>query len=154
MCKFTILTVLEEYTIMKYLLLAFLLTSAAPGATGAGAAEGRRETGSSRNAEAIIKEAAELEAAVARDPGNIELHIRLGFAYSRLEKADDAQRAFENVVRLDPARAIAHYMLGLIYEKKGLKEMAASAWKACLDNAAEQHLRETALKHLHHLKGS
>ncbi len=139
---------------MKYLLLAFLLTSASSGGAGARADEGRRETGRPRNTEALVKDAAELETAVTREPGSIELHLRLGFTYSRLEKADDAQRAFESVVRLDPKRAIAHYMLGLIYEKKGLKEMAAAAWQACLDNAVEHHLRETARKHLHHLKGS
>ena len=136
---------------MKYLSLAFLLACAAPQAQAAGIGQ---EAGKHQSVEELIKDAAALEAAITQNPGNIELHLRLGFAYSRLEKADDAQRAFESVVRLDSKRAIAHYMLGLIYEKKGLRERAIDSWKACLDNAAEQHLRETALKHLHHLRGS
>jgi tetratricopeptide (TPR) repeat protein len=81
----------------------------------------------------------------------LELHVKLGFTYTRLGRADAAQRAFENAVRLDPRRAIAHYMLGLIYEKKGLKDKAIAAWKACLETAAEQKLKDTAVKHLNNL---
>ena len=99
----------------------------------------------------LTKDAAALETQVLAQPKNTELYIRLGFTYSRLKKADDAQRAFENAVRLDPKRAIAHYMLGLIFEKKGLKDRAIQAWKACLDNTADPRLRDTARKHLHHL---
>ncbi len=95
--------------------------------------------------------AADTERQLLLQPQNIELHLKLGFAYTRLGRADDAQRAFENAVRLDPKRAIAHYMLGLIYEKKGLRAQAAAAWKACLENAHDPRLRDTALKHLNNL---
>jgi len=81
----------------------------------------------------------------------VELYIRLGFTYARLKEADEALQAFENVVRLDHKKTIAYYMLGLIYEKQGLKDKAIAAWKACLDNASEPRMRETARKHLHHL---
>ncbi len=128
---------------MKHLLLASLLFFAASQAKAA-----------PQSAEALAKDAAGLEAAISQDPGNIELYLKLGFIYTRLEKADEAQRAFESVVRLDPKKSIAHYMLGLIYEKKGLSERATAAWQACLDSAAEPHMRETARKHLHHLSGS
>ncbi len=134
---------------MKNLLMAVLLT-AAP----AFAAEGRWDSGKQHSAEELNKNAAELELAVKQDSANVELYVRLGFTYAKLEKADDAQKAFENAVRLDPKKAIAHYMLGLIYEKKGLKEQAITAWKACLENAADHHIRETAQKHLHHLKAN
>ena len=129
---------------MKYLLLAVLL--AAP------AAPGRWDSAKHLSVEELTKNAAALEEAVKQAPADIELYIRLGFTYTKLEKADDAQKAFENAVRLDPKRAVAHYMLGLIYEKKGLKEKAIAAWKACLENATEPHGRETAIKHLHHLR--
>ncbi|HCC46502.1 MAG TPA: hypothetical protein DEQ38_00035 [Elusimicrobia bacterium] len=95
--------------------------------------------------------AAELERQLLAQPGSVDLHLKLGFTYTRLGKADDAQRAFENAVRLDPRKAIAHYMLGLVYEKKGLKDKAIAAWKACLESAGEQHLRDTAIKHLNNL---
>ena len=137
---------------MRYLLLSFFLAAAMPPAARAQLEEGRWNSGIHHSVDEHIKNAATLEEAIKQDPANIELYIRLGFTYSKLEKADDAQRAFENAVRLDPKRAIAHYMLGLIYEKKGLKEKALTAWQACLDNATEPHLRDTAIKHLHHLR--
>lgn len=95
--------------------------------------------------------AADTERQLLQQPENIELHLKLGFTYTRLGRADDAQRAFENAVRLDPKRAIAHYMLGLIYEKKGLRAQAIAAWKACLENAHDPRLKDTALKHLNNL---
>ncbi|MFA6435394.1 MAG: tetratricopeptide repeat protein [Elusimicrobiales bacterium] len=136
---------------MKYLLLAVFLVAAAPG-TRAWSDEGRWDSGRPLSTAELKTRAAALEEAVKLEPADIELYIRLGFTYAKLEQADDAQKAFENAVRLDPKKAIAHYMLGLIYEKKGLKENAVAAWKACIENTAEPRLRETALKHLHHLR--
>lgn len=99
----------------------------------------------------LIKEAASLEQQIKTSPKDTELYVKLGFTYARLRKADDAQRAFETAVSLDPRKAIAHYMLGLIYEKKGMREKAVAAWKACLENTQDPRLRETAIRHLHHL---
>lgn len=96
-------------------------------------------------------EAAALEAKVKASPGNIELYMRLGFTYSRLEQADDAQRAFEGAVNLDPGKADAHYMLGLIYEKKGMRDKALAAWKACLESTSDPRMRNTAGRYIHHL---
>lgn len=97
----------------------------------------------------LNKTAAELQQQLLRQPNNVDLHVKLGFTYTRLGRADDAQLAFENAVRLDPKKAIAHYMLGLVYEKKGLKDKAIAAWKACLESPAEPRLHNTARKHLH-----
>lgn len=138
---------------MKYLLLAFLLTFTVMPVARGRAAEPHWKALPPRNAEQLAKDASELEAAVRREPDNIELYIRLGFTYTKLKKVDDAQRAFENAARLNPKRPIAQYMLGLIYEKKGETKKAITAWEACLENAAEERLRETARKHLHYLKG-
>jgi hypothetical protein len=42
-------------------------------------------------------------------------------------------------------------MLGLIYEKKGMKDKALAAWKTCLENTQDPRLRETAMRHIHHI---
>jgi cytochrome c-type biogenesis protein CcmH/NrfG len=99
----------------------------------------------------LKKEAAELERQAAADPKNADIFVRLGFTYARLKQPDDAQRAFETAVFLDPKRAEAHYMLGLIYEKKGQKDRALSAWRACLENAKDPAMRDTASRHIHNL---
>ena len=132
---------------MKYLLLAFLLASPA-----ILAAEPPPPPPDSPEMTAQLKtEAAALEQQIKTSPKDTELYVKLGFTYARLHQADDAQRAFEAAVTLDPKKAIAHYMLGLIYEKKGMHEKAIAAWKACLENTQDPRLRETAHRHLHHL---
>jgi cytochrome c-type biogenesis protein CcmH/NrfG len=135
---------------MLHIALTIYLIGAAPVIAQTTAAEIHKDS-RGQGIEELKKTAAALEESVKLQPGNIDLYIKLGFAYARLEKADESQTAFESAVRLDPKRAIAHYMLGLIYEKKGLREKALAAWKACLENASDPHLRETAAKHLHHL---
>lgn len=133
---------------MNYLLISLFLAGAVPAM--AQTAGPDKDIRLQTPAE-LVATAAQLEQAVITQPKNVELHIKLGFTYTRLGRVDDAQRSFENAVSLDPKRAIAHYMLGLIYEKKGLKDKAIAAWKACLETAVEPHIRETALKHLTNL---
>ncbi|MEI8345785.1 MAG: tetratricopeptide repeat protein, partial [Candidatus Omnitrophota bacterium] len=84
--------------------MAFFLTAAAPQAAQAQEHEGRWNSGKQLSAEELTKNVAELELAVKQNPADIELYIRLGFTYSKLGKADDAQKAFESAVRLNPKR--------------------------------------------------
>ena len=81
-------------------------------------------------------------------PENAVLWLQLGFNEKRLGDVDAAQRAFEKVVSLNPQNADAYYMLGLIYEKKKLKDQAVAAWKSCLANTKEDPIKEVAQKHL------
>ncbi|MDA8132490.1 MAG: tetratricopeptide repeat protein [Elusimicrobia bacterium] len=136
---------------MKYLLIAMLLVwTGAAAAQAAGSGKDIRE----QTPAELRQTAAELEQALILKPTDVDLYVKLGFAYTRLGRADDAQRAFESAARLDPQRAIAHYMLGLIYEKKGLKDQAIASWKSCLETAKEQHLKDTALKHINNLSAN
>lgn len=136
---------------MKYLLLsALLLACAIPCAAKPGAPGKAGDIRSQTPAE-LEKTAAALKQALTAQPENVELYVQLGFTYTRLGRANDAQSAFENAVRLDPNKAIAHYMLGLIYEKKGMKDKAIASWKACLRTATEQRMKNTALKHINTL---
>jgi len=135
---------------MKHILTAFLIGLAATAAAQSFPALPEKDI-RLQTAEELAATAAALEAAIELKPAEVDLRVKLGFTYTRLGKADEAQRAFESAVSLDPKKAIAHYMLGLIYEKKGLKEKAVAAWKACLESSPEPRLRETALKHLNNL---
>ncbi|MDA8242583.1 MAG: tetratricopeptide repeat protein [Elusimicrobia bacterium] len=136
---------------MKHILIALLLawTGAAAAQTAGSAKDIREQTPAE-----LQRTAAELEQALILKPAEVDLYVKLGFAYTRLGRADDAQRAFESAARLDPQRAIAHYMLGLIYEKKGLKDKAIASWKSCLQAARDQQLKDTALKHLNNLSAN
>jgi cytochrome c-type biogenesis protein CcmH/NrfG len=136
---------------MKYLFTVLLLICALPLAAQTAPQTGPEKDIRQQTQAELTKTALELEQALTLQPASVELHVKLGFTYTRLGRADAAQRAFEGAVKLDPRKAIAHYMLGLIYEKKGLKDKAAEAWRACLATAAEQKLKETAVKHLNNL---
>lgn len=135
---------------MRHFLFSLFLAGAVPAAAQTAPAGADKDIRLQTPAE-LARTATELEQAVIMQPENVELHLKLGFTYTRLGKADEAQRSFETAVRLDPKKAIAHYMLGLIYEKKGLKPRAIAAWQACLDNTADPRMRETAVKHLNTL---
>ncbi|OGS12577.1 MAG: hypothetical protein A2234_06320 [Elusimicrobia bacterium RIFOXYA2_FULL_58_8] len=134
---------------MKLISFSVLFLIPALAATAQSAPRQQKETPVAR--EQLRTEAAAIEQQVKANPADTELYMKLGFAYSRLEQADDAQRAFEGAVNLEPKKAAAHYMLGLIYEKKGLRDKAIAAWKACLDNTQDPRMRDTATRHLHHL---
>ena len=81
--------------------------------------------------------------------GNAELHVHLAFIYKKLGLTDDAQREFEEAVRAEPAKAEASFMLGLLYEKKGLRDKARASWAACAEHATDEGMKETAQRHLH-----
>ncbi len=137
---------------MKYILFSILLCCSLPVMAQTAPGGPGKDIRTQTPAE-LVRTATELEQALIMQPTDVDLYVKLGFTYTRLHRADDAQRAFENAVRLDPNKAIAHYMLGLIYEKKGMKEQAVASWKACLRTATEQRLKDTAIKHLNNLNG-
>ena len=136
---------------MRKILTALLFAAALPAAARMPEHTGPEKNITAQTLAELTQTAADLERQLLQLPENTDLHIKLGFTYTRLGRADDAQRAFESAIRLDPKRAIAHYMLGLIYEKKGLRDRAVTAWKACLENAGDPKMRNTAVKHLNNL---
>ena len=135
---------------MKYLLISLLLAGPATAMAQIPPAGVEKDIRQQTPGELTIT-AAWLEQTILTQPENVELRIKLGFAYTRLHRADDAQRSFETAVRLDPRRAIAHYMLGVIYEKKGLKAQAIASWQTCLEISVDERIRQTAIKHLNTL---
>lgn len=95
-----------------------------------------------------------LEKAVEADPANSELWMHLGLVEHKLGNLDGAEKAFTKVAGIEPDRADAHYMLALIYEKRGEKARAVGAWEACLRVAADPNLKAIAEKHLKQLRES
>lgn len=112
----------------------------------AGAGRAAEEPGDLQRARAV------LEAAVAADPANAELWLHLGFVDHKLHDLDAAERAFSKSASLAPERADAHYMLALIYEKKGERDRAVAAWQECLKAAKDSNMQDIAKKHLEQLK--
>ena len=54
-----------------------------------------------------------------------ELPVRVGFAYLKLRRWDDARRAFENALEIDPQSPLAHHGLGLAHLRQRHREAAA-----------------------------
>lgn len=94
----------------------------------------------------------DLLTATEKDPKNAQSWLHLGLVEHQLGDLEAAKRSFEEVVKLDSAETAAHYMLALIYEKKGWLEKAVAAWKACRDLSADPNLRAIAEKHLKELQ--
>lgn len=64
-------------------------------------------------------------AAERADSGIPELPLRVGFAYLKLRRWDDARRAFENALAIDPQSAPAHQGLGVSHLRQRRFEAAA-----------------------------
>lgn len=73
-----------------------------------------------------------LEEFIAIRPDDAVAHFQLGYAYTAMERLDDARRAYSKSVELDPKLAQGHLNLGLI-----LLESDAAAAVAPLQKAAE-----------------
>src|ERR1700689_2177322 len=59
---------------------------------------------------------------------NIEVYHRLGFVYGELERHEDAARAFQNAIRLDPGSADSYCGLALSFMRleKRVESMQAA----------------------------
>ena len=127
-------------TIQKICLITlFLAGSVAQGADSV-AASGQQERAVSA-----------LEEDLKTDPTNPELWLHMGFAYRKAGQINDAQKAFEKAVSLNPKEDSAYYMLGLIYESKQMKPEAIKAWQAYLAAEKDPEKQSVAQKHIHHL---
>lgn len=65
------------------------------------------------------KAVAEFLKAVGKEPTNSDLYESLGDEYQRLSRFDDAMKAYEQEVKLDPNNGIALYNLGKIDVERG-----------------------------------
>ena len=65
------------------------------------------------------KAAAELEAAVRRDPELSSAENQLGIEYSYLGRSEEAEMAFRRSVAMEPASWMGHYNLALILYSRG-----------------------------------
>ena len=65
------------------------------------------------------KAAAELEAALRRDPAFTSAENQLGVEYSYLGRWEDAELAFHRVTDMEPASWMGHYNLALILYSRG-----------------------------------
>jgi Tfp pilus assembly protein PilF len=95
---------------------------------------------------------AALEKDLQADPKNDSLWLHLAFIEHKMGDFDAAEGSFSKVVELNPQESAAHYMLALIYEKKGQKDKAAAAWKQCVAHSKDPNLLSIAQKHLQELK--
>jgi len=58
-----------------------------------------------------------LEAALAEDPKDLELHLFVAYAYAKSDQLDKSVEALENAVDVAPTSAKVHYNLGVAYHK-------------------------------------
>src|SRR5438552_1983983 len=76
-----------------------------------------------------------LEHAVAWDPRDPDLHLRLGHSYASLAEGPDYERArlhLETALRLRPSDAHARLYLALLFDRSGERDAARGALDAAL----------------------
>jgi len=73
-----------------------------------------------------------LRAAVQRDPGSSQLHATLALALLDAGRDEQARRELDEALRLDPANADAHFMLGFVCEQRGDRAQAIAHYRRAL----------------------
>ena len=74
-----------------------------------------------------------LERAVAHDPNDAWAHDKLGIAYQRLGREDDALEQFEQAVNLAPDNPVYRYNLGAMLVSAGQNEEGCDHLHRCLE---------------------
>lgn len=100
---------------------------------------------------ARVKAEIELLSKQPDKPGSVEKYIKIGKLYSQINDADNAQASFEKVLSIDQKNDTAHFMLGLIFEKKKMIEKALYHWQKCLEYSTNPSMKEIAIKHVNYL---
>lgn len=85
--------------------------------------------------------------AVEVAPDEPRVYASLAYAYRAASNLDDRIAQYEKRVRAKPSDATSHYLLALLYEQKGEKDLAITEWKAFIILAPFGRLAEEARKH-------
>jgi len=99
--------------------------------------------------------AREYEQALILDPGNESYEVSLALVYIAQDRMDEALNLIQPTIARRPQYALAHFLLGLVSEKKGDKEGARQAYEAAVRYSGEdQSLRRNAAAQLSRLRQS
>jgi tetratricopeptide (TPR) repeat protein len=71
-------------------------------------------------------------------------YLELGAAYYIAHRWDDAVRAFEKTLELDPKQAYAHYYLGILHAAMGQRDKANADLEQVLQHSTSQMLKDQA----------
>lgn len=92
-----------------------------------------------------------LEEAVKIDSTDSGVYIRLGQAYSQLERFQSAEKAFLKAIALEPDDPLIYYYLGLSREIGNNRQGALEAYRKFIDLAPNHELARSAKKNLEKL---
>lgn len=82
------------------------------------------------------------------NPKSLPQWKRLAMIQRHLGDEKGTEAALDKAAALDPKDAGVNFMLGLLHEKRADPAKAAAAFRACLDNAAQEKIKELCTKHL------
>jgi tetratricopeptide (TPR) repeat protein len=85
-----------------------------------------------REAEAPRKSVRELEAAITRSPGRVDLYVQLGLAYWDQNDYPHALHSFQRAVKVGPRSADAHNWLGVALSEKADLPGAIAAFRKAI----------------------
>jgi tetratricopeptide (TPR) repeat protein len=82
------------------------------------------------------------------NPKSLAQWKRLAMIQRHLGDEKGTEAALGKASALDPKDAGVNFMRGLLYEKRADRAKAAASFRACLDNAAQDKIKELCSKHL------
>jgi tetratricopeptide (TPR) repeat protein len=63
------------------------------------------------------------------EPDNELIHYNIGVTYNRMDRPEEAVRAYTLAIRANPRMAAAHYNLGLTYFNQGRRKLALDQYE-------------------------
>lgn len=85
------------------------------------------------------------QAAVRKNPADVQAHYQVGWAYYQSGQTDKAEQAYSRVLELQPEHVGARYNLGLIARRRGDLERAASLFRWITEKYPRHELAQYAL---------
>jgi len=98
------------------------------------------------------EQAIEKYSAEAKTQATAANYLELGAAYYVAHRWQDAIKAFEQAIALDPKQAFAHYYLGVLYASQGQRAQADAALSQVLAVSNNQMLKEQAQARIPNIK--
>jgi Flp pilus assembly protein TadD len=77
--------------------------------------------------------ATELRRSMELDEGNGDVHFYLGETLNQLGEVDEALVVLERAVQYQPDNARAYFTMGLLYDRKHLKDEATAMYRKARD---------------------
>ncbi len=97
---------------------------------------------------AVREKIEQIKATISSSKKPLKEYIQIAHLYLDIEDYNAAEEYFLKSLMLEPDNPNIHYMLAMLYEKKGDKIKAIESWKYVIKHSKNKKITEIAQKHI------